>query len=337
MSLLAFLAALLAAAAVLCFFCGLALVLPHRRLSQRVAGFVAPQLAGEAELVRLAELAVPAAERGQARRTGRLALLINRRLTRRRYIQAVHRELQRAGLPITATEFLVIRFSLTALFPLLVFLIVQQQPVLNHLLFGLAATALGWFSPRAVLRFLQRRRLESFEKQLPDALQMMASALEGGSGVIQAMAMVGREMENPIAEEFTRAMREMGLGLTQQEALLGMVDRVPSDDLDMAVTAINVQHRVGGNLAHVLEAIAETMRERERVRGEIRSLTAHQRLSATIITVLPFAVVAILFVTSPSYISQLFEPGITQIMLYTGLVMVGLGYLILRRISNIKV
>lgn len=331
------LAALLAAAAVLCFVIGLSQTMFRRTLARRATHFVVPQLTTDAELARLAELAVPAALRGQARRTGRLALAINRRLTRRRYIQWVHRELQRAGLPLTAAEFLVVRFSLTALFPLLAFLVAQRQPALNRLLFVLAAAAIGWLGPLVVVRYLQRRRLERFEKQLPDALQMVASALEGGSGVVQAMGMVGREMENPIAEEFARAMREMALGLTQQEALLGMVDRVPSDDLDMVVTAINIQHRVGGNLAHVLETIAETMRERERVRGEIRALTAQQRLSANIITVLPFALVAVLFVTSPTYISRLFEPGITQIMLYTGLVMVGIGYIILRRIANIRV
>jgi tight adherence protein B len=337
MTVTSLLAALLAAAAVLCFVIGLGQTMFRRALARRATQFVVPQLTTDAELARLAELAMPAALRGQARRTGRLALALNRRLTRRRYIQGVHRELQRAGLPLTVAEFLVVRLSLTALFPLLTFLLSQRQPALNRLLFVLAAAALGWLGPLLVLRYLQRRRLERFEKQLPDALQMIASALEGGSGVVQGMGMVGREMENPIAAEFTRAMREMALGLTQQEALLGMVDRVPSDDLDMVVTAINIQFRVGGTLAPVLHTIAETMRERERVRGEIRALTAQQRLSANIITVLPFALVAVLFVTSPSYIGRLFEPGITQLMLYTGLVMVGIGYVILRRIANIRV
>jgi tight adherence protein B len=337
MTLISLLAALLTAAAVLCFVLGLGQTLFRYMLARRAIQFVVPQLTTDAELARLAELALPAAMRGQARRTGRLALAINRRLTRRRYIQQVRRELLRAGLPLTAAEFLVIRLSLTALLPLLMFLFTERQPTLNRLLFVLAAAALGWFAPLTVLRYLQRRRLQRFEKQLPDALQMIASALEGGSGVIHAMGMVSRQMENPIAEEFARAIREMGLGLTQQEALRGMVDRVPSDDLDMVVTAINIQHRVGGNLAHVLETIAETMRERERVRGEIRALTAQQRLSANIITVLPFALVGLLFVTSPSYISRLFEPGITQVMLYAGLAMIGLGYLILRRIVDIRV
>jgi tight adherence protein B len=328
--------ALISGAAVLLVVLGLGQLMLSRGLARRATRFVTPQLVTEADIARLGEGGV-----GQllwsGQRGGALALTLNRRISRQRYVQSLSRLLRRAGLGITATEFLALRALFTGVLVLLVGSVSSSQPAALrplYILFGLIA---GWLLPMVPVRSLQRRRILRFERQLPDALQMLVGALEGGSGLAAAMALVGREMRDPIAREFLQTMREMALGLTQQEAMLGLLVRVPSEDLDMVVTAVNIQHRVGGNLAHVLEAIAETMRERERVRGEIASLTAQQRLSANIITILPFIVTGILYVTSPNYIRRLFEPGITQYMLFAGLLMVGAGYLMLRRITDIKV
>ena len=139
-------------------------------------------------------------------------------------------------------------------------------------------------------------RLKAFNKQLPDTITLIANALRAGSSFLQAIEMVVREGQPPVTTEFDRVVREVNLGLAFDVALENMVRRVRSDDLELMATAITIQHQVGGNLAEILDSIAFTIRERVRIKGEIKTLTAQQRLSGYVVAVLPIGLMGVLFV-----------------------------------------
>jgi tight adherence protein B len=203
---------------------------------------------------------------------------------------------------------------------------------------------LGIFAPRFFLKYRQARRLRKFAEQLPDTITLLANSLRAGSSFLQGIELVTREARPPISEEFERVVREMQLGMALQPALNNLVRRVASEDLELMVTAIQIQSQVGGNLATVLDAIAFTIRERIRIQGEIRTLTAMQRYSGYVITLLPIGLAVILFLISPSYMDSMLQRppeflGLPLGYLFfgIGLVSMAVGYLIIRRIVDIKV
>jgi tight adherence protein B len=217
-------------------------------------------------------------------------------------------------------------------------------PAFRILFTLLAIFILGAYLPRFYLKFRQRKRLKAFNDQLPDTITLLANSLRAGSSFLQGIEMVTREARPPISEEFGRVVREMQLGIALQPALNNLVRRVASEDLELMVTAINIQSQVGGNLATVLDAIAYTIRERIRIQGEIKTLTAMQRYSGYVITLLPIGLAGILFLISPTYMipmverpPELFGLPMGVIFFAVGLVSMGIGYLFIRRIVDIKV
>jgi tight adherence protein B len=172
---------------------------------------------------------------------------------------------------------------------------------------------------------------------LGDTIILLSNALRSGYSLLQSMDTAARELSQPMAGELQRVTREVGLGLTIQDALMNMLRRMPSDDLDLLITAINVQHEVGGNLAEILDTIAHTIRERIRILGEIRTITAQQRLSGIILAVLPVILGFVMYFLNPSYISRMWQDICGLMMLFTGGLMILLGYLVIRRITNIDV
>lgn len=203
---------------------------------------------------------------------------------------------------------------------------------------------IGAYFPRFYLKRRQARRLKAFAEQLPDTITLLANSLRAGSSFLQGMELVTREARPPISEEFERVVREMQLGVALQPALNNLVRRVASEDLELMVTAIQIQSQVGGNLATVLDAIAFTIRERIRIHGEIQTLTAMQRYSGYVITLLPIGLAAILMLISPQYMGAMFERppelfGLPMgiIFFIVGLISMGIGYLFIRRIVDIKV
>jgi tight adherence protein B len=203
---------------------------------------------------------------------------------------------------------------------------------------------IGLWLPRLYIKRRQARRLRAFAEQLPDTITLLANSLRAGSSFLQGMELVTREARPPISEEFERVVREMQLGVALHPALNNLVRRVASEDLELMVTAIQIQSQVGGNLATVLDAIAHTIRERIRIHGEIQTLTAMQRYSGYVITLLPIGLAGILFLISPSYISvmlenppELFGLPMGVVFFIIGLISMGIGYLLIRRIVDIKV
>jgi len=163
----------------------------------------------------------------------------------------------------------------------------------------------GFFLPRMFVKFRQNGRLKKFNGQLGDGITLMANGLRAGYSLLQAMDAVGREMPPPISIEFRRVVREVGLGIENERAFNNLLRRVPSDDLDLMVTAINVQQEVGGNLAEILEIIGFVIRERIRIKGEIAVLTAQGQLSGYVISALPIVLGLLLYAMNQEYIGRM--------------------------------
>jgi len=202
---------------------------------------------------------------------------------------------------------------------------------------AVVGAVLGFIAPHILLRFRQGRRLNAFDDQLGDTITLLANSLRSGYSLLQSMEMVARELPAPMSEEFDRVTREIGLGLTNEGALNSLYRRINSDDLDMLITAINIHHEVGGNLAEILDTIAHTIRERVRIKGEIRTLTAMARYSGYIVSGLPIVVAGVLFVMNQDYMSTLWTDPCGQRMLVASVISMGIGWIVIRRVVDIDV
>ncbi len=240
------------------------------------------------------------------------------------------REIARADLPFTVAEFAMIILG-AAFFGFLIGF-ARGGPLI-----GLVLAALLGYLPILYLGIKKRRRQNAFTEQLPDVLTLLVGALRAGYGISQSLHVVVEQLPPPASTEFARVVRAIGLGLSAQQALSDMADRIGTDDADLVVTAINVQYEMGGNLAQTLEIIGETIRDRIRIKREIRVLTAQQRLSGYVLAVLPVVLAILLFITRPEYMSRLFEPGWVRVLPIMAVVMMVAGFLVIRRILDIEV
>ncbi len=239
--------------------------------------------------------------------------------------------LQRAGLRVTVSEYLFI-WLLSAAAGVLAGYILSGSWLPASL-----TGFLGLLLPYIFLRSREAARLRAFNNQLGNVLMQLAGSLRAGYGSLQAIDFVAHEMPPPAGPEFAQVVRDVKLGRTQIDALEDMTRRVASDDLMLAVTAIRIQHETGGNLAEILETVSETIRERVRIKGELRSLTAQQRYSGYALAVLPVAVFLLLMLLNPTYEARLFAPGPTLCIPIGALVSMLLGFLAIRKIVSIEV
>jgi tight adherence protein B len=246
--------------------------------------------------------------------------------------QRIAAELARADIKLTPAEFVGVNILAVVIGFVVLFILGR-----GSLLFGLLGGILGFYAPRLWVRQMQARRLSAFNNQLGDTLILLANSLRSGYSLLQSMETVSHELSPPMSIEFARVVREIGLGLTIEEALAHMLQRIPSDDLDLVITAINIQHEVGGNLAEILDTISHTIRERVRIKGQIRAMTAQQRFSGYVISLLPFILGVVMFMINPNYIGRMFNEPCGIMMLITGGLMIVAGYIIIRRITNIEV
>ena len=187
------------------------------------------------------------------------------------------------------------------------------------------------------LKFRQKRRTRAFNNQLGDTLMLLSNALKAGHSFAQALASVAKNANPPISEEFGRATREIALGINVDEALNHMVARNKSEDFDLMVTAVQIQRVVGGNLAEILDTIAFTIRERVRIQGEIRTLTAQARTSGWIITILPIALAGFLALISPTYFDPMVTDPLGHIMLGVAIFSIAIGAVAIQKIVKIEV
>jgi tight adherence protein B len=254
------------------------------------------------------------------------------------------RDIARADLKLKPTEFMAIWAGSIIGIPVLMFIFSFFSPALGSPIALLIGVLIGFFLPRFWLGRRKSGRLNAFNKQLPDTIMLIANALRAGSSFLQAIELVVRETRAPISTEFGRVIREVNLGLPFDQALENMVRRVRSDDLELMATAIAIQHQVGGNLAEILDSIAYTIRERVRIKGEIRTLTAQQRLSGYVVGFLPIALAGFLFVAAPGFMDPMFAnppavlglPAGVVILIFGGFMMF-IGFMFIRKIVDIEV
>lgn len=250
----------------------------------------------------------------------------------------MQRDLARANLKLRVVEWIGIKIAAALITAMILAWVGRGIQPFAAALVGLVV---GAFLPDFYLQYLSSQRIKVFNAQLGDTITMMANALRGGYSFLQTMQLVAREAPEPTASEFNRVVQEVGLGRTTQEALDGLLRRVPSDDLDLLITAVNIQHEVGGNLAQILDSIGHTIRERVRILGEIQTLTAQGRLSGYIITALPFLVGFYISSVNPQYMAPIFEFGLPPdawcCLPACSSMMVGLGYYVMMRIVDIEV
>jgi tight adherence protein B len=283
--------------------------------------------------------AADSADRESAVMAGLTRAIESRDLTTR-----LSTEIARADLKLRPAELIAAWIASPFLFTAAAYVLGFIFPSFRNPIALALAFLIGAIFPRFYLKYRQGKRVKAFAGQLPDTITLLANSLRAGSSFLQGLELVAREARPPISEEFERVVREMSLGVALQPALNNLVRRVASEDLELMVTAINIQSQVGGNLATVLDSIAFTIRERVRIMGEINTLTAMQRYSGYVITLLPIGLGAILFLISPSYMSKMLDKPPEMFGLPTGviffaigLISMGIGYIFIRRIVDIKV
>lgn len=246
----------------------------------------------------------------------------------------MERELRLGESRLQPADFIAIRFALAALGFAGPFLFLPSP---FNWMTGLVAAIIGFILPQYWLNWRKEGRRKSLEEQLPDALVFISNSLKAGFGLLQSLSMAADQLENPVARELDQTVYETNVGSSMDEAFLALSERCDSYDLDLVVTAVLVQRSAGGNLSEILENVAATMRERVRIRGEIQTLTAQQRMTGIVIALLPVGVGGMFLVVSPDYITTLFTDTMGQVALGMAVILETVGIFVIRRILAIEV
>ena len=248
-----------------------------------------------------------------------------------RHARGLDFKMQKAGIPLLGTEFLIllgISFLLTAVIAGLI-----SRKWYIGVIMAIVVVMGEWIY---ILLKIDRREA-AFTNQMGDCLMMVANAMRAGFSFLQAMDLISKEMEPPISDEFKHVMRDIGLGASVERALDDMDKRVGSPDFSLVVTAVLIQQQVGGDLAHILDTISDTIQDRIRMRREVRTLTAQGRMSGWVLAILPFGLGALISVMNPSYMEPLFTERVGQIAIGVAVVMVLIGFFVIQRIVDIDV
>jgi len=258
---------------------------------------------------------------------------LNRRVAKSSMGDRVARELARADLKFKVAEYFALIFISTLGLALIAYLL--RPSIVSAVIGGV----IGFFLPRFYVKRQQSIRLIKFNDQLSDMLNLMVNGLRAGYSTMQALEAVSRELPPPICDEFRRVVQEMQIGITMEAALENLLRRIPSDDLDFVVTAINVQREVGGNLSEILDTISFTIRERVRIKGEIRVMTAQVRTSGIVLSLIPVFLTLALWFVSPEYIGSFFARGPVCGWSAVGVIvgMIAAGYFVMMKIADIEV
>ena len=243
-------------------------------------------------------------------------------------------KLERAGVPLRVGEFYMIRLiAAVALF--LAPLVFGFSPF--NFFIALVLGVIGFMAPSKWLTGKRNKRTERINAQLVDMLGMVSNSIKSGYGLMQSLDFAGGQLPAPLGLELRRMLRDATLGMTSEAALAAMGQRINSKDLDLVLIAINIQRAVGGSLAEILDKVAYTMRERERIRGDIATLTSQQKLTGIVVGGLPVFMFAVFTVMSPDYMSVFFEENIGRIILLVAVGLEVLGYLAMKRIMAIEI
>jgi len=210
----------------------------------------------------------------------------------------------------------------------------------QNIISAMIGAVVGAMAPRMYMKRQQSKRLVTFGNQLPDMLNLVVNGLRAGYSTMQALEAVSKELPAPLSVEFARVVKEMQLGIGMEDSLNNLHRRIPSDDLDLIITAINVQREVGGNLAEILDTISYTIRERIKIKGEIKVLVSQVIYSGRFLAMLPLILMALLWFANREYLMTFFKPGnllCGGAMLGIAGVMVLAGYIAMNKLADIEV
>ena len=260
---------------------------------------------------------------------------LGRLLSESDWAESAARDLAQANIHLRVGEYLLLRVGIgVGAFFIIGF--VAQFSLLG-VLFGVVIGAASYFAMPPFLHLLRQRRLAEIEKQLVEFLPMLASSLRGGFAFQQAVELAAQQLEPPLADELALMLNDTNLGSPMEEALLQMGERIGSTDVDMMITAVLVQRTSGGNLVEILESAAKTLTERERIRGDIQTLTSSQRLTGLILSLYPAAIGLLLLIIMPSLWIVMFTETLGQIFLGIALGLQFVGFLVMRRVMQIQI
>lgn len=252
----------------------------------------------------------------------------------RPWAQKWRAQLARADLKITVAEYAAFHFvAMAGVFAFSFFIFAPGNPIM-----AILAAFVGLFLPRIYVARQVSSRLIRFEQQLPDTLGLWVNALRSGYSVLQAMEAISKDAPEPTSTEFRRVVQEVQLGIDMQDALDHLISRVESEDLDLVVTAVNIQREVGGNLAEILEVIQDTIRERIKLKGEIRVMTSQGRVTGYLISFLPIGLALLLSLISPGFMDPMLRNRMCGWPLMgIGLAMIGMGSAAIQKIIDIEI
>ena len=258
----------------------------------------------------------------------------NDALSEREFANKWRQQLERADIKLTVAEYAVVHvLSMIGFFALSFFIFFA-----GNIVVGILGGFIGFFAPRIYVARQVSQRLIRFEEQLPDTLSLWVNALRSGYSVLQSLDAIARDSAEPTSTEFQRVIQETQLGIDLADALAHLLARVDSADLDLVVTAVNIQREVGGNLAEILEVIGHTIRERIKLKGEVRVLTTQGRVTGYLISFMPIIFALFLNVVSPGFMGPVFEDRCCGWpMLGLGLALIGMGTAVIQKIIDIEI
>lgn len=288
-------------------------------------------------------IALPEASPSRSRQSrGSTGERVDEALIKGRFGQKIRQRIARADMKLKAYEYILLQLACAVGGAYLIYWFFGGSQWLAPI-----GALVGFQLPGIYMGVMATRRLRAFDNQLSDTLNLWVNSLRSGYSVLQGMEAIATELPPPVSKEFERVVQEVRLGLNMSQALGNMLRRVPSEDVDLVVTAVNIQREVGGNLAEILDIISFTIRERVRIKGEIRTLTAQGRASGWVVGLLPVGLALILYRINPSYISELWAmdkpyilPGILPcgwLVIAVGVLMILGGVIVISKIVNIEV
>ena len=254
----------------------------------------------------------------------------NRDKSKHKVLKNLENDLSMSGILIRPSEFLLFWFVLAIVPSTLLFMLG------SNIIFSIILLIFGLLTPPLYVSKKRAKRVELFEQQLIDAISIMSSCLKAGLTFQQALVSISTEMPNPISEEFGRVVKELKLGSSIETSLTRLSEKIGSQNFMMIVSAILIQRQTGGNLSEILTNISGTIKERFKIKNEIKVLTATARTSGLVVGLMPVAIILVFLLFNPDYVTIFFESNLGIAMVVIAIVMEIIGYLVIRKIVNIK-
>lgn len=238
-------------------------------------------------------------------------------------------ELMKADLPVTVEELLVVKMLSSSAFAFLAFAIFKNCFIV------IVVCVLIWNVPRFIILKRKKDKIKNFDSQLNEGITIISNSLKAGYSFLQAIAVVSEETSDPFSKEFKKLLKEMSLGISEEDALKNLLSRVESEDLKLIINVILIQKDIGGNLSEILDNISETIRERQKIKNELKTLTAQGRLSGVILMLIPILLGITIYLFNRDYILLLFTTSIGLTMVAAAVLSELFGLLMIRKIINI--